>query len=261
MVNREIREHPEGNPVIGDVFLFQKMTDLKTYRVKVDRFVTSAVTGDFTWTSGEAVAGDYDTNYIVEHEGNLYKSSIDDNPSIPGTNGDWVLLTRGRSGFTMWASGTFTEDQVFVLFQVLDAVYAFRLASVTRPYESLNFATEWAAGDWELLGRVQVVEVDTSGAFALDFRKLERIDFKQSIQITGNRVITLSNPVPGLQSFFRFSMDAPHQLTFPGTVKIANPYNAEWVTPNWTPLDGGEYEMEITYQVDQYNIKIHGPLT
>lgn len=262
MQNREIREHPLGIPVLGDVFVFQSLVDLKTKRVPVDQFLPSPSTQNFEWTSQKAVAGDYDIDSIVTYEGNLYQSEVTDNSSVPGTNTEWTLLTKGKSGFVLYEPGVFTEDDVFTLFQILNAVYIFRLVDVTRPYNSTDFLAEYAAGDWELIGLIQVVVVDTtlvSDEITLDFRLLQQINFRESAQINEAKDILFDNPIEGLHCFFRFSLDAPQPLTFPAGVKLTNAYNAEWANPVWTALEGGEYELELTYINSEYRLKIHGP--
>jgi hypothetical protein len=262
--NARIDQLDLGIPVAADFGVYRDMTTQTTKRFSMSSLIPSATTGNFEWTSAKAEAGDYDEFHVVTRGGKWYQSTVDNNESVPGVDATWELLTKSSSGFVMWEAGVFAEDEVFVLHVIGTSIFIFRLADATRPYVSVDFDDEFEAGDWELVGKVEVFVFSTvliTDIITLDFLNLQRVDLIESAQITEPKTWVFDNPVEGLVSFARFSVDGEHTQQLPIDVKVADASNALWNsgTKEWTPLAAGEYEMRIQYMNAQFNLIISGP--
>lgn len=264
--NARIDQLPLGEPTPGDYLVYRDEVNGVTKRCYVDPFLLSPTdTNNFEWDSVAAADGDYDINDVVTRGGNWYQSTINNNMTVPGADPadtDWTLLTR-RSNWSLWEAGLYIETTVVVLKVVGSSTYIYELIDATRPYISADFDAEVTAGDWELLGKVQIVEFDTtlvSDEITLNFLKLQRIDMVESDPIVEDKEWIFSNPIEGLLSFVRFtSSENIHQL--PAGIKLAGADNAEYdsALKTWKPIIAGEYEMMITYMNAEYKIKISGP--
>lgn len=112
----------------------------------------------------------YSEDEIAVFEDQLYISLQDDNldnlPSDPGST-FWVIGVKAQSGLVPWVAGIFTQTYVSVLKQIVADVWSLcYLVSATRPYNSTNFATEFAAGDWVIVrDPYAIINCDDLGAY------------------------------------------------------------------------------------------------
>jgi hypothetical protein len=250
--NLEIRQHPLGQPVVGDFFVYQSMVDLKTKRVPVDQFLPSITSLNIEWTSAKATAGDYDIDVIATKDGDLWQSTVDNNLAVPGTDATWTKLTKGKSGFVMWAPGTFLEDEVFVINIIYSTAHIFRLNPATaRPFTSSNFTAELLAGHWQVVGRLECVTIATNvlNTF-LDFRNLPILAFEGQHLMNGARNIFFSNDLYAhtLERFV-FQATAGITLEFEAGNKRPN-YDGRWSVAagiiTWNCPQDGYYIMKAS---------------
>lgn len=235
----------------------------RTERLRLEPLLVSGgSTQNFEWVPDKDPA--YQEDESVTYGGNWYQSLVDDNTFVPGTDDTkWLPVTKASSG-TFWQAGLYTEDEVFVYNIVGDTVFSFRLAAAARPFASSNFENELQAGDWEQLGKVQNIEVDTtlvSDIITVDFLSLQEINFVGSDQITEAKTWAFDNIVEGLFSIIRFNITDSVIQTFPAGVKVANTSNSVYnsTTKQWTALATGEYEATVTYINGQVYMIINGP--
>lgn len=114
--------------------------------------LVSSTSADFRWISTFA----YSQGELVTYNDKIWESltpgSGTNQGNIPQEGpGFWTERSKSKSGFVLWAAGVFTETDVYVLFSIDGFLQFFRLVDPTRPYNSTNFLSEWAAGKWELM--------------------------------------------------------------------------------------------------------------
>lgn len=116
-----------------------------TYKIKSNLFVQTT-DQNFSWVSNYS----YSLDEVSTYGGFWWQSLVNGNlGNIPTEGAYWTKLSKS-SAWGLWAAGVYSESTVFVL-QPVDGYYQlFRLASLTRPFVSSNFNSEWAAGSWEL---------------------------------------------------------------------------------------------------------------
>jgi hypothetical protein len=238
-------------------------TKQRTERVDAGNFIQSQITGNFEWITDNDPG--YAEDEVVTWGGKWWQSQQDDNLNVaPGTDNTYWLEINKASSFSFWAADSvYAEDKVFVFYTIEAVTYLFELINETRPFVSgASFTDELNNGDWAVIGRPQSLIVDTalvSDIVTVDFKGIRNINFVESAQIDEDKTIEFTNYDNDLSSYFRFSMDAPHALTFPAAIKMVGPPNASWVSPVWTPIDGGVYEMFITYINNEFFVRIDGP--
>lgn len=151
--NARIKElPPSAGPKAGYLFAMFNLDNDTTEKIPVDFFMSSGTSGNFEWLSDTP----YDDNDVVTYGGIWWQAqqAVPEN-IIPGSNSlYWVAIPKSPSGLVMWQAGVYTEDEVFVVAEVSGVKTLFYLADPARPYVSSNFATEYAAGDWEPIGAV-----------------------------------------------------------------------------------------------------------
>lgn len=257
LANARIDQLPLGAPTLGDFLVFRDMLNGVTKRMP---YTQSETSNNFEWLSSKAAAGDYDTNDVVTYGGNWYQSTIDDNLSVPGTNATWTLLTKSSSG-GWWQAGVYSEDQPWVLSDHNGSAEIFVLASLTRPYNSTNIATEELSGDWVSI---------TNPVRARSYNSLVspmQFDFKNSIEslfssadpINAARAIQLLNDTRALKFEASFEVSAlPAPITMPASFIMSD---ALWDNGGkiWTPLDVGKYFMKASKLNGNWMTQIFGP--
>lgn len=145
-----IDQLPAGTPGPNDPIPFRDLTTGVTKKFLAGLVLPSPVSTDIEWDPDSAAAGDYDLNELVTYGGNIYQSAINNNPSIPGVNSDWTLLTRGSGSVGFWEAGVYLEDEVVKIFDEAGVgARLFRLdPGEPRPFNSTDFDVELAAGNW-----------------------------------------------------------------------------------------------------------------
>src|SRR5688572_18930274 len=203
LTNKRIDQLDEGIPQPDDYTVFRSISQSKTLKAKV--IAASIITNNFEWISANAVANLYDIGSVVTRGGKWWQSTVNNNQIVPGIDSTWTEISRSQSGFVKWAAGVFVEDEVFVWNIVGATAYLFRLKDAARPYVSSNFTTELAADDWEVIGKLELVTVDTTGAIILNMLNLPTLAFKGSVPIDGNTTVTISGDANALEiKFFKF---------------------------------------------------------
>ena len=145
-----IDQLPLGTPGPNDPIPFRDLVSGVTKKFLAGLVLPSPTTTDIEWDPDAAAAGDYDANEIVTYGGNIYQSEINNNTSVPGTNADWTLLTRGSGGISFWEAGVFLEDEIIKAYDLPGVgPRFFRLdPAEPRPFNSTDFETELAADTW-----------------------------------------------------------------------------------------------------------------
>lgn len=153
--NARIKElPPSAGPKAGYLLAMFNLDKDLTESVPVDFFMSSGTSQNFEWVPNTA----YPDNSVVTYGGTWWQAQQDISDTdniIPGSDpAYWVAIPKSPSGLVMWKAGVFTEDEVFVVAEVLGVKTLFYLADPTRPYVSADFDAEYAAGDWEPIGAV-----------------------------------------------------------------------------------------------------------
>lgn len=195
-----IDQLPLGTPGPNDPIPFRDLVSGVTKKFLAGLVLPSPTTTDIEWDPDAAAAGDYDDNEIVTYGGNIYQSEINNNPSVPGTNADWTLLTRGSGGISFWEAGVFLEDELIKAYDLPGVgPRFFRLdPAEPRPFNSTDFETELAADTWIRMYNENFWPLsgsaNLSGAVTITASTGEHIDLLGSsprfnVQRDGNRSI------------------------------------------------------------------------
>lgn len=146
---------PYNDPVAGDLFVIFDTRTGGTKKIDIKFFYPAAPSSNYQWIPGF----DYAEGAVVNHLGKWYISL--DTPNVgknPATEpAFWEEQIKSSSGFVVWAPGVFTGDHIFVLYDFNQDDTApdwgiYSLIDAARPYNSIDFEAELAAGDWELFG-------------------------------------------------------------------------------------------------------------
>lgn len=259
--NARIDQLPQNSaiPPVGYIAM-RNMTTGVTERVEIHSLIQEEVSSNFEWVSDNDPG--YQTDDVVTRSGNWYQSLIDDNLNIPPETdpASWDLIPKSASGFVLWAAGVYPQDDVFVLKEVSNTLYVFKLASVTRPYVSADFDAELLAGDWEQMVVISTEVVDASGVtVTLDFLGLVDLAFIMSEIFDEPKTIAFDNDDNAwfIRSMI-FEIDAAHVLTFPSNVKMAD---VRWNSgaKTWTPLDAGLYKLVAHFDGTDWLVEIKEP--
>lgn len=269
MANKRIDQLPQSaGPQPHYYIAIRNMDTNITERLQLSHFMGSGTTANFEWDNEI----EYLTDEVVTYGGFWWQALEDNDDVVPGSDPTiWVKVSKSPSGFVLWSAGIFTEDEVFILYRFEfpeaapgadTATYLFRLKDATRPFNSTDFVTELEAGQWELVGKVVTVVVNTadvSDNVVIDCKFLQEMNFIGSNEIAVSKTLQFIGLVEGFKGSFVFSMSDPLAVTFVDSVKMVSPANASWENPAWTPIDFGEYEMYIEYINSQLRIRIDGP--
>jgi hypothetical protein len=150
--NKRIDEHPLGSLRIGDFLIFRDMTEGVTKKVLADQFLTSDDDQNFQWVPNANDGDGYATDEFVTYGGKWWQSLVDSNLSVPGTDGTkWSEGSKVYGTLRVWKAGLYTNAEEYVVgYNAQSHLFLYRLAtSVTRPFNSTDFLTEIAAGQWE----------------------------------------------------------------------------------------------------------------
>lgn len=212
----------------------------------------------------------YPLDAIKSFEGNLWKSLITgnlDNPpqtydpvlGPPTVNPFWVQVTQSQSG-GLWVAGVFLDSNVTV-YRVIDGILQeFFLSNTTRPFNSTNIETEWAAGDWlRVSDELGLLTVSTSGGtITLDFKNARKGTFKGSASISAGKAIAFTNSSQALEFDLHLVFSSVQAITLPAGTKMKS--SAEWNpgTLQWTPLYAGAYSLHGDYDGTGFRVDQSG---
>jgi len=145
---------PSSGITLGMLLAVYNPTNDKTEKISVSEFTTSVSTQNFEWLTDTA----YNEDDVVTRSGKWWQAQQAVSANIaPGTDvAYWAEISKSPSGFVFWQAGVFTEDEVFVLYEIAGITYIFRLDNATRPFVSTDFEDEFASGDWEAIGGITV---------------------------------------------------------------------------------------------------------
>lgn len=256
----ELPDSPGANP--GDYFVIRNMVTGRTERIKVDYFTPGLTSTNFEWLDDVS----YNINEVSTYGGTFWQSLVNANlgntPGVDPTK--WVAIPKSPSGLILWQAGVYSDSKVYVLYREQSNLHVYELASATRPYVSANFNTEFAAGDWKLIGDLEVLVVSTvGGVITLDFKHLTQLCFKGSAAIAAPKTWAFANKEAVIFCpFFRFTItNLTDVQTFPADVKVISSVgDFDLVARTWTPPGIGNYEAQLTYDQVNWNLKIFGPL-
>lgn len=168
-LNKYLRELPLYNDLKpGDLLLvYDKTNGVDKAIDAVNVLPVSEPSQNYRWIP----SNEYSIDELVESGGDWWKSIVNGNQGNVPTEGlgYWEKVTKSASGFVMWQSGYFTQNEAFVLNYLDGYLQFFRLNSGVRPYNSTNFELEYASGDWELASeRGYIGIVKPAHGFALN---------------------------------------------------------------------------------------------
>jgi hypothetical protein len=155
---------PYTNPKAGDFLAIYDAQNAVTKKIDISYLLPAAPSSNYKWIPGYT----YALNVIVEYAGLWYKSLQAGNIGhLPTEAGSlfWEEVEQSAAGFVPWAAGVFTQDEVFVLYELDGYTQLFKLASATRPYLSDDLLLEFADGDWELVSEYGYMGVNQAHSF------------------------------------------------------------------------------------------------
>lgn len=248
LTNASFDQLDPGIPKSGDILAFKDMAANKTKRFYFDELMVSTA-NNFEWVSDNNPG--YALNAIVTYGAKIWQSKIANNLNIvPGTDASkWELLTKAVN-WARWAAGAFLDTDVFVIRLIDGEDHIVQLVSVTRPYNSTNFDTEYAAGDWKSLTQNMIVKAATLG---LNTVQLDLNMLKNRIFNVGNLIeaktwsLLKSTNMQQFKAVFQVS-GVLHIQTFPAAWQVSTVAGI-WndAANTWTPTDEGFYELEAVY--------------
>lgn len=123
-----------------------------TVALLVSAINPEAAEDSFAYDPNTTYAADDVAVYLDQIYVSLQANNQDNPPDEVGSL-FWAIGVRGVSGLVPWAASIFTAEHVTVLREPSPGVWdLYYLDDPTRPYNSSNFATELAAGDWVRVG-------------------------------------------------------------------------------------------------------------
>jgi len=112
----------------------------------------------------------YNTGDIVKSEGKFWESILvgDNLGNVPQENANWTEVSKSESGLVLYVPGVFLNDEVYCINQIpnRNGFWLVRLVNATRPFNSVDFTTEYNNGDWAVVGDKNKYGVDTGAADA-----------------------------------------------------------------------------------------------
>jgi len=234
-----------------------------TYHIKVSNLIGEQATDSIAYQEDLS----YNDGDVVSFLNQLWISQQDDNYGvIPGTDEDyWVADNKAVStGIPLYAAGIYTNVNAAVFVLIGNELRLARLVSAVRPYVSVNFTTELAAGDWQLLsGAKLIAEVSTAGSnITVDFLLASELILRGSASFSTPKNIVLTNSAKGksFELFFNITNIAA-VLTFVGDfVSEDGSWNSSAKT--WTPYATGKYKIKAVFDGVEWNIeRVQGAFT
>lgn len=136
------------NPLMLMV-VYNPNTDI-TNSIRISTLLPTTEEVSFTWDE----LAEYDVDDIVSFEDQIWISLDAGNiGNPPGVLSDfWTIGVKGKTGLIPWVAGIYTETHSTVLKKISGNWGLYYLENATRPYNSSNFTTELAAGDWLPVG-------------------------------------------------------------------------------------------------------------
>jgi hypothetical protein len=263
----EIDKLPQGNPKVGDFFVFKDMQDSVTKKVPAAALLTSSNDQNFAWVSNANSGVGYATNESVTYGGYWFTSLVDANLTTPGVDPTkWQQVSKVFGTVRVWQAGLYANAEEYVVgYNPQGFLFMWRLATgITRPFISTDFNTEINNGTWEPFDkayidtvRTRTTTVSTSvNPIVFDMTSNDRVVFTGLSNIVSNKTWQLSNI--GKEVIIRFHISAGSVQTMPATFKM-NDANWDSVGKTWTPPDTGDYEAIATYNGTDWYLKIIGP--
>lgn len=263
MADKRIPELP-AIALVNGAFLFvmyDPATDT-TYKVNLSQIAPTENPENFNWDPIVV----YDTGHVAISDDKLWRSLIDGNVGIvPVEGASWTEVSKSEgSSINYWAAGAYTDVSVVVLSAHNGVDQFYKLVDPLRPYNSLNIATEEAAGDWEpitdLINLLAVV--NAAGTITLNFRRGRDRQFNTVAAQGANFIIALSNDQNARRFEYTFEINADIEITFPLSVLMADAlFNTS--TNKWSndPGTTGKFLMTGVYNGTNWYISIKGPFT
>lgn len=236
--NARIKELPaSAGPKAGYLLAMFNLDNDTTEKVPVDFFMSSGTSGDFEWLSETA----YSEDQVVTYGGKWWQAqqAVPEN-ILPGTDAlYWVEISKSPSGLVMWQAGVYTEDEVFVVYELAGLKTLYYLADPARPYVSSDFETELTAGDWEAIGgdSTGVVESVTGDGVnntdpanpVLTFPVAAEVDFTPSGSISATNVDGALQELDGEKQSVAEKGQANGYAPLGADTKIASTYLPSYV--------------------------------
>jgi hypothetical protein len=147
--DKRIPELPELTIINGELYfaIYDPLTDT-TYKIKASLIIPNVTAAQYAWDP----LRDYNIDEIVVQDNQIWISQQNGNLGVvPGTDvAYWVADNQAQgSAITFWSAGVFTENDVYVANTIASHLFLFRLADLTRPFNSTDFNAEFSAGKWE----------------------------------------------------------------------------------------------------------------
>jgi hypothetical protein len=164
----EIDKLPQGNPKVGDFFVFKDMVDGITKKVPAAALLTSSDDQNFAWVSNAHSGVGYAINESVTYGGYWFISLINANLTTPGVDPTkWQQVSKVFGTVRVWQAGLYANAEEYVVgYNPQGFLFMWRLATgIARPFISADFNTEVNNGTWEPFSKGYVDSVNDSLPF------------------------------------------------------------------------------------------------
>jgi hypothetical protein len=123
--------------------------DDTTYRMNASDIMASAASPDDAWNENTV----YNDGDISTYGGEVWISNENDNTGNPPgpTSTHWTIGVHAAAGEAYWSPGVYTGDAPIVIKEKPAGVFGQYLLVAPRPFNSVDFDTELAAGKWKPL--------------------------------------------------------------------------------------------------------------
>lgn len=125
--------------------VWDPLTDI-TYGIDLLNFLPETEDIDSAWDSETS----YPVDFIVAFEDQVWVSQQANNLDNPPFDGStfWTLGVKAKGGLSEWEASIFTQAKVTVMKQTAGIWRIYRLDTLLRPFNSIDFDAELAANDW-----------------------------------------------------------------------------------------------------------------
>ncbi len=222
--------------------VYNPATD-KTVSIKASTLTGGEAT-DLTWKNNIT----YNTDDISERDNKLWKSLQDNNLNNPPSEGIyWTEVSKSEGDGTIgyWSAGVYIISPTLVIRN--DSLFMLN-SSITLPYESVDFDSEFAAGDWLSLSISNFIELNDVNIPTYTGQDKKKLTIDES---TGKIIATPSTTSSGFydRSAFTVTFDGVN-LNLTGTVKFVAVNEKEYTKTNDSIALDLNYKLIYVYYDD-----------
>lgn len=265
-----------ASQLVAPVTLVQKI--INCFNAVIDFIVQNDQSGIPAWTNALTFnnngtgAGAFCTYPDVNGKLRLWNSKTNGNiGNQPPTAVDidentfWKEVSPASgSAIKEWAPGIFGAGLVIVYYDVSGegkALNLFLLNVGARPFNSVNFLTELAAGQWKQLSGSDLTQYNSADApIIIDLLHLKERKFRPSAVFAAAKTFQYNNTTNATEFTIFFEINTLTAIiTFPALTTMSD---ARWEVTGaneWQANDIGKYKAKVEFDGTNYTTEITGP--